>query len=372
MMGRRGFFSWAAMSALTLVGCAAESTRQPATSRSTSSTSSAAALVPELAPDAVAESASAIVLRVEPFPDFYFRVRAQAAEIVAADPNLAPVVEAWMPVQEHVGSFGGFWRFDLAGLLSTSVEAFRGWFEDPSETMPNRAGGTIPIGGSGRAMATAMESAWPTFRETEWPARERRLRTAMARLDREFMPKHRRALRYMLDSLGIDDPKVDVPMYLVIDTHPPGATTYRTNDGPVAVLSVGELLSEGRFSDLEETLLHETCHVLDGASRGEDDVFSVLRSRLMDRGVTRDDERLHSIPHLIMFVQAESTMQRIYDPNHVAYGDTQRGEFAPLYERHGEAGVVVRRLWKAHLDGALDRDQALDQIVDTLIGDSAR
>ena len=62
-------------------------------------------------------------------------------------------------------------------------------------------------------------------------------------------------------------------------------------------------------------------------------------------------------------------MRRLYDPRHVAYGDTRRGDIAPLYERSGEAAVVVRRLWNAHLDGALGRDEALQAIVDQLLGD---
>ncbi len=103
-----------------------------------------------------------------------------------------------------------------------------------------------------------------------------------------------------------------------------------------------------------------------GRARG---AFSVLRRRLAERGLGGRDRRLHDIPHLLMFVQAEATMRRLYDPQHVAYGDTRRGDIAPLYERSGEAAVVVRRLWNAHLDGALSRDEALEGIVDELLGD---
>ena len=347
----------AAVASIVLSGCAAETARRDV------------AAPPPAAVSPAPEAASSLALRVEPFADFYFRVRAQAAGVVEPDPDLQPIVEAWLPVQQEIGTFGGFWRFDLAGLGSTSVEEFRGWFADAPETVPSRAGGTIPIRSPGLAMAAAMEAAWPRFVGRSWPERERRLRAVMERLEREFVPGHRRALRYMLDSLAISDPEVAVAMTLVIDSHPPGASTYRSRSGPVAVLSIADLLGEGRFSDLEETLLHETCHALDIASRGDQDVFSVLRRKLSERGLADGDRRLHDIPHLLMFVQAEATMRRLYDAQHVAYGDTQRGDIAPLYERSGEAAVVVRRLWKAHLDGGLGRDEALERIVDEVLGE---
>ena len=121
------------------------------------------------------ESASRIDLIVEPFADFYFRVRAQAADVVDGDPSLEPVVAAWMPVQREIGSFGGFWRFDLAGLLTKSPQEFNDWFADYPETVPSRRGGTIPIKGAGVAMAEAMEGSWPQFVESDWPLRRERI-----------------------------------------------------------------------------------------------------------------------------------------------------------------------------------------------------
>lgn len=305
-------------------------------------------------------------LVVSPFSDFYFLVRAQAAGVVDVEPELKPVVDAWMPVQEQIGTFGGFWRFDLAGLGSESPGEFAEWFADSPEEVPSRAGGEIPIRGPGLAMAEAMVDAWPWFRDVRWPEHRAELEDALARLERDFMPRHRQALAHMLDSLGIEDPGIEVHTHLVIEAHPPGASTYRSRSGPVEVLSIADLLGEGRFSDLEETILHETCHALDLASEGEDDVFTVLRRMLEESGVDSQDRRLHDIPHLVMFVQAENTMRRLYDPDHVAYGDTRRGDIAPLYERSGRAADVVREVWTAHLDGELTREEALERIVEEL------
>ncbi len=317
-------------------------------------------------PNGFEESLSRVDLRVEPFSDFYFRVRAQAAGIAEPNPALAPIVDAWMPVQEEIGTFGGFWRFDLAGLLSLTPQEFGLWFNERAESIPSRAGGTIPIRGPGKAMAAAMEAVWPEVLENNWPERKARIEAVRDRLEREFMPKHRTALAYMLDSLGIEDPGVRIPLTLVVDTQPPGATTYRTRDGPVVVMSIAALLENDAFSDLEETVLHEVCHVIDLASDGDADAFTQLRQMLEEAGVEKNDRRLHDVPHLVMFVQAENTMRRIYDPDHQAYGDTTRGDIAPLYEREGEAAAVVRKHWTAYLDGESSREQALQKIVDDL------
>ena len=305
---------------------------------------------------------------IEPFPDFYFQARAQLAGVGEALPLLQPVADAYRPVDQVRGSWGGYWRFDVPGLESQSPDDFAEWFSEAPETVKERAG-TVPIREPGQAMARAMKDVWPQFLSNHWPHRRDALRGPMAQLRREFMPKHQEALRYMLDSLGIENPKIEVPMYLVLETHPPGASTYRSYSGPLAVLSTNDLLEHDRVSDLAETLLHETCHVLDLASKGDADAFSVLRKMLEARGITRQDPRHHDVPHLIMFVQSEETMRRLYNPDHLAYGDTPRAGIAPLYERSGAAADYVRRHWRDFLDGNIDRETALTRIADDTIAE---
>lgn len=337
-----------------LIGC---STSQPVASDAAQRETSAQ-------PAASAEPATGLRLIVEPFADFFFQVRAQAAGIGDADSRLTPIVEAFEPVHETRGSWGGYFRFDVPALASKSPAEFGQWLGKAPESVPGRRGTDVPVRAPGLAMAAAMEPIWPEFLADTWPQRRSRLLVPMARLQAEFMPKHRTALKYMLDSLAIEDPEVEVPMYLVLETHPPGASTYRSYSGPVAVLSTNDLLGEGRFSDLMETLLHETCHALDGASQGDGDAFTKLRAMLEDRGIPRSDERWRGIPHLVMFVQSEETMRRVYDPDHIAYGDTQRGDIAPLYERWGDSAVSVRRHWRDFLDDKIDRETALTRIAD--------
>jgi len=150
------------------------------------------------------------------------------------------------------------------------------------------------------------------------------------------------------------------PVFLVTECHPPGASTYFLRGGaPATVLGLAGLERPGL---LEETTLHESTHGFDLAVRGGASAFETLRELLEARGVERSDPRYHDVPHTLMFVQAEETIRRLYDPRHVAYGDA-----TDLYQRIGEAAVVERRIWERYLDGELDRDQALRQIVDELV-----
>ena len=232
-------------------------------------------------------TASHLDLRISPFTDFYFLVRAQAGGVAEPTSELQPIVDAWMPVQDEIGAFGGFWRFDLPGLLAGDPDGFAEWFSDSPDTVESRRGGEIPIRGPGLAMADAMRQAWPVFLEQQWPQRHEQLQQTIDRLEADFLPRHQEALQHMLISLGIDDPQIELPTWLALDIHPPGASTYRSEDGPVLILSTRDLLGEGRFSDLTETLLHETCHALDLASDGENDTFSRMRQMLVEKGIER-------------------------------------------------------------------------------------
>ena len=62
-----------------------------------------------------------------------------------------------------------------------------------------------------------------------------------------------------------------------------------------------------------------------------------------------------------MFVQAAETMRRLYNPDHVAYGDVA----TDLYKRSGDAAVVELDIWPRYLDGEFERDEALKRIVDS-------
>lgn len=310
--------------------------------------------------EALEPSVSRLDLRLDPLVELYFTVRAQAARKDA--PPLAgqeAAVEAARRIQKSLGSFGGWGPLDshvLSGIDAATLKLRFESLEDPMQ----RFGREVSVRDDAVALAKALEALAPGFTETLWPERRKTLEAARERLGTTFLPEHRRALAFMLQSLGIDDPGIEVPVYLVTECHPPGASTYHLSEGePASVVSLAPLQGPGL---LEETILHESTHALDLASQGKGSAFETLRDLLGERGVERRDRRYQDVPHVLMFVQAEATMRRIYDPDHVGYGAA-----TDLYQRFGEAAEVERRIWPKYLDGQLERDEALRQIVDELV-----
>jgi len=298
-------------------------------------------------------------LRTSSLVELYFHIRAEAADL-QAEPAAghATAVDAARAIQRSLGSFGGWGPLDTQVFVAADARELRQGFAELPEPYVRR-GREFSIRDDAVRLAGAIEELVPEFERVDWPSRKVELDDRIAYVDVHFMPEHRKALAFMMESLGIRNPEVTVPMFLVGATNPPGAMTYHLRGGaPVSVLDV----NVGGAGDLLlETLLHESSHALDQASRDDGSAFDTLRRLLEERGVSRDDDAYHTVPHTLMFVQAEETMRRLYDPEHLAYGDA-----TDLYARSGAAAVVEREIWPRFLDGELTRDEALLRIVDRL------
>jgi hypothetical protein len=271
-------------------------------------------------------------------------------------------VDAARALQRPLGRFGGWGPLDsqlfLAADASELVDGFAA-LPEPYE----RRGRTMSIRDDAVRLATALEELMPGFARDRWPARRAELERQITFLRREFMPRHQEALAFMMRSLAISDPGVTVPVFLVTATNPPGAMTYSLRGGGSA--SVVEATIGGDHDLLLETILHESSHALDRASRGGGSAFATLRALLEKRGLVPRDDAYHTVPHTLMFVQAEETVRRLFNPDHVAYG-----EATDLYQRTGATAVVVREIWPRYLDGELTRDEALRRIVESLLPES--
>jgi hypothetical protein len=308
---------------------------------------------------AEATNGTSLELRISPLVDLYCYIRAQAAdEDAEPSPGHEAAVEAARAIQRSMGSFGGWGPLDTQVFFAADPqELVQGFGELPEPY--ERRGGEISIRDDAVRLATALQELLPDFTRSLWPEREAELEGRIAYLDRAFMPKHREALAFMMHSLGIPDPGITVPVFLVNATNPPGAMTYYLRGGaPGCVIDI----NVGGADDLLlETVLHESSHALDLASRDTGSAFAALRAMLEERGLSRTDEAYHTIPHTLMFVQAEETMRRLFNPGHLAYGDATE-----LYERTGVTADVEREIWPRYLDGELSRDEALRKIVETL------
>jgi hypothetical protein len=313
--------------------------------------------------DAVADppSETRLDLRVAPLVDLYYLVRRRAAGPSEApvEPGFTAAVAAARRVQEFFGSFGGWGPVDTLFLAAENPGEVRERAARLPEPVRLRDGREIALRGPLLELVAAIEDAEPTFLEGHWPIRRETLARAVRDLERDFLPRHRQALAFMLRSLAIADPGIEAPVFLVSEASPPGAFTFHLRGGaPACVVSI----EGGVETVLFETMLHEATHVLDMASSDDSSVFVTLRSMLEQVGVPPGDRRVHDVPHTLMFVQAGETVRRFYDPRHVDYG-----EVTTLYARSEPIASIEREVWRAHLGGEIDRDEALRRIVDRTV-----
>ena len=305
------------------------------------------------------QSRTGLRLRIVPHVEMYYLVRYRAAAPpgAAIEPELGEAVAAARRIQEFFGTFGGWGAVDTLFLGAEKLADVRGMAEQVDDPYRLRDGREVALREPLLELVSALERREPVFLERFWPQREAKLDAALQELGRRFLPVHRRALAFMMQSLGIADPGVEAPVFLVTEANSPGAFTFYLRGGaPACVVRV----EGGVDTQLFESILHEATHVLDMASDGDASVFVTLREKLQARGVAAEDRRLHDVPHTLMFVQAGETVRRFYDPRHVDYGAA-----TTLYARSEPIASIELEVWHAHLAGRLDRDEALELIVES-------
>lgn len=300
--------------------------------------------------------ATRIEFRQSAAVDLFFHVRALAAGGAADVPEgLADAVRAAQELHRSLGGSFLAWG-PIAGVLpgcddAADVErAFAGLpeaFEGPD-------GRSVPLRASAVTLAAAMRRVEPVFLEQVWPATRLEVAAANTRLARGFEPEEAACLAYHLECLGMEDPGLVIPLYLMARAPFPGAFTHLGADGKgVCFVS----LADSQGTQLFETVLHEVTHALDVATPGAS-VLEDLRRRLEESGIAPADPALRDVPHTLMFVRAAESIRRTVAPEHQDYGDVSR-----YYERSGPLAQHVRALWRDHLEGRITRAAALEEIV---------
>ena len=94
----------------------------------------------------------------------------------------------------------------------------------------------------------------------------------------------------------------------------------------------------------------------------EDDVFDVMRDKLLAAGLTRRNQLFRDVPHTVMFVQAAETIRRLVDPKHEHYGVVSR-YYDRISRPNAAVGGKVRNVWTNYLDGKITRSAAIDELV---------
>lgn len=325
-----------------------------------------------LAPSAARQDdpapSTGIDLRIDPLADLIGFAR-HLAERPANDdpPQLATAVDAVRNLNRGFGRSGflAFGIIDCQLLPGDGVAAFAARLAQLPEEISLPGGAKAPVRVEAVRFGVALVQAEPWFLEEVWPDHRAELERTRARIDAAFVPHETACFDYMLQSLGIADPHVDIPLFLVRHAAWPGAYTYSDReDGAFCVVASDEQPDTRLF----ETMLHESTHALDvladhrSGDAVDASVFARLRAGLEARALSAADRRFRDVPHTLMFVQAGETIRRLVDPDHVHYGDA-----AAYYPKVEPIAKVEREEWGRFLDGEISRDEALRRILDRLV-----
>lgn len=309
-----------------------------------------------VAPKPAASTAASpkLDLRVNPLMDLHYWVRKLAAE-GGELPAVAGLPEAVAATRQAGLSLGDVGRWGiLVGAFTdaSTVEDLARVADEVPETFTLRDGKAIPIRQNLANLATAYRSLEPSFLATVWPQHRQIAERAAATLRQQLLPRIDEVYADLTQHLGAPSPDRPVPVFLVAMAPFPGAFSMLSQGGPFSVVAL-----EGEpDSQWVEIVVHELIHGLD-AQAGERSVLGDLRSRL-EKVPGASPRDVHDFVHTVMFVQAAGTVRRVLDPSHRDYGDG-RG----YYARVGRAAEVVVPAWRAYLDGKIDRETALEQIV---------
>ncbi len=316
-----------------------------------------AALALLLVPQASAAPAARthVELRESRAITLWFHVRALAEKKDAEPPEeLAPAVEAARALGAALGGDFLAWGA-LEGMLPgcETAEDVAKTCERAPETLELRGGTKVALRERARELAAALVEVEPAC--TAWlDAARPRIAAGRALWETRVAPKERALFDYHLASLGMEDPGLAIPVYLVAEAPWPGAVTHRGEDGRGVSFVAVEPEPGTLFF---ETILHETTHALDVAT-DDRSALGELGRKLRAAGLGERDRALHDLPHGLMFVQSAESIRRVIDPAHVDYGIARK-----VYTRGGPALETLRAAWHDHLEGNLSEAQALDAIV---------
>jgi parvulin-like peptidyl-prolyl isomerase len=302
---------------------------------------------------------SRIDLRVDPLADLEQWVRKLASPGAPAPEidGLGAAIEAARALDGALGS-PLFWGL-LEGLLPRCAVArdFTALCASLDESRALPGGRTVALRELATNFARALEVVEPLFMEQVWPEHRRRIEARLAPLRPQFGALGSTALEQLQFALGLEDPRVLAPVYLVAEGPAPGGVTHRTGGGAASWISVADF--EG--TQLHEVIVHEVAHTLDVASEGRPSALSELRDALSAAGFGPRDRVLRDAPHALMFFASAFAVRRAFDAAHRDLGDV-----AGQYAKFGLAAEAVRAPWSEHFAGKLTRAAAVEKTLEAL------
>jgi len=294
-------------------------------------------------------------LHTSPLVELWLDVRRLSeADGLPEDDALAAAVEAMRALGQSLGQVPGAGFGLVEGNLegAEDAEELALAFEDLPEVWRSRSGAQVVLREPCLAVAAAVAVIEPSWRDTEWPAREAALIEAQAELTKT-LDAHGAAIYGRLhETLGLTVEGARIPVYLVTQAPWPGAFTLRRHGGG----GISFVAIEEDLPSFTEAVVHESIHALDIGTPGPESLLTELRQELAAAGL--DARAARDWPHTLFFFAAGDCVRTFVDPAHVDYGDR-----TTLYARSQPAADLERPLWKAYVAGKLGRPELVAAIL---------
>ena len=307
-------------------------------------------------PTSEPDSSVHLDVRVNPFIDLHFFVRKHLAGDGAAPSilGMAEAISAARALEADLGGSRGWGLIEPVLADCKSAAAAINACGALPERFRSRGSAEIPIREGAVRLAKAYALIEPKFVDSVWPRHEEAIESAQKRIETKLLPKEAACFKFVTESLGMSVHDLDVPVYLVAESPPPGGFTHRGRGGGVCFIGIEH--APGAL--LHEVVIHEAIHALDIATATQNTALQELRERILAAGLDRQNPGYRDIPHTLIFVQAAETTRRIIDPAHSDYGDV-----AGYYAKVPQASKAVRPAWRACLDRRLTGAEAQERIV---------
>ena len=292
---------------------------------------------------------------INPVIDLHFYVRSflhQGGEIL---PAYIDIVDRARTFETAVGGMVG-WGFieplltrcdtasDLAPLAEQLPERFR-----------FRAGSIVMPRALTRPYVEALADVEPAFMRDVWPDHKQRIENAVEGLEKLLGDHGASALEYLVEKLRLNADQQPLSVHFVAEAPPPGGST--SSSRGIGIRSfVG--ISDYTRSALAEIVLHEVIHALDLRAGNAHHALGMLRKKMLGTGIPPMDPLMRDIPHVVVFIQANETIRRIFDADHSPYGPD-----SSFHQSTPEASRRVAPNWNAYLDGTLTLEETLETIV---------
>jgi hypothetical protein len=176
---------------------------------------------------------------------------------------------------------------------------------------------------------------------------------------RSQLQTHSSLLDLIASDLGIKLEPTAIKVLVVTAAPRPGASTFRTTDGPLCVVG---LLGFAEH-ELLEVVAHEATHAMDELSRRQDTLLARLRRSLTEAGVDPTDPRTRDVPHAVVFAAAAARVRGALGDDYVPFGEAHGA-----YERMGDASKAVNAVWA----NRGTTDETVAEIVRRVIGTTAK